>query len=176
MITYIKSDLYRYYGKTSFSCFLRAMIENKGFSYLFFLRCVQHGRIMKYIALPVYWVRRNWGSINIGRKCQIGYGLYIGHGGPVVINDTAVIGNNVNLSQCVTIGSNKGKAARIEDNVYIGPNCCIVEDVRIGQNATIGAGTIVVKDIPENAVAVGNPAKVVRYCEGPMFIGNPWKI
>ena len=56
------------------------------------------------------------------------YGLYISHGGPVVVNPSTVIGDNCNLSQFVTIGSNEGKAAVIGDNVYIGPNTCIVED------------------------------------------------
>lgn len=51
----------------------------------------------------------------------------IGHGGPVVINPTAVIGNNCNLSQFVTIGAIDGNAAEIGDNVYIGPNCCLIE-------------------------------------------------
>ncbi len=73
-----------------------------------------------------------------------------------------MIGNNVNLSQFTTIGANGGRqAAEIGDNVYIGPNVCIIEHVKIGNNATIGAGSVVTKDIPENATAVGNYAKVI---------------
>ncbi|WP_220450672.1 hypothetical protein [Megamonas funiformis] len=60
---------------------------------------------------------------------KIGYGLYIGHGGPVIINPTAVIGNNVNLSQFTTIGSNEGKAAIIGDNVYIGPQVVLLQNL-----------------------------------------------
>lgn len=114
--------------------------------------------------------------IQFPRETRVGYGLYIGHGGPIVINPTAVIGNNCNLSQFTTIGSNKGKAAVIGDNVYIGPGVCVVEDVKIGNNATIGAGSVVTKDIPENATAVGNYAKVIHYNNPGRFIGSRWDI
>ena len=105
-------------------------------------------------------------------KTIIGYGLYISHGGPVVVNPSTVIGNNCNLSQFVTIGSNEGKAAVIGDNVYIGPNTCIVEDVCIGDNATIGAGSVVTKDIPSNATAAGNYAKVLNFNNPGIYIQN----
>ena len=105
---------------------------------------------------------------------EIGYGLYIGHGIGLVVNPTAKIGNNCNLSQFMTIGANNGKAAVIGDNVYIGPSVCIVEDVEIGDNATIGAGAVVVKDVPENATVAGVPAKIVSYKSPGRYIGNRW--
>lgn len=120
----------------------------------------------------ILWKLRNHQEIQILRKTKIGYGLYIGHGGPVIINPTAVIGNNCNLSQFVTIGSNEGKAAVIGDNVYIGPNTCIVEDVSIGDNTTIGAGSVVTKDIPSNATAAGNYAKVLNFNKPGRYIKN----
>ena len=67
--------------------------------------------------------------MQIPRQCEIGYGLYIGHGICMVINQGTVIGNNVNLSHFLSIGTNKSTPATIGDNVYIGPNVCIVEDV-----------------------------------------------
>ena len=88
-------------------------------------------------------------GIQIPRDTKIGYGLYIGHGVSIVVNPKTVIGNNVNISQCTTIGSNKGTPATIGDNVYIGPGVCIVEDVHIGCNSLIGAGAVVVNDVPE---------------------------
>ena len=63
---------------------------------------------------------------------KLGYGLYIGHGVAIVINPGTIIGNNCNISQCLTIGTNHNTPAVIGDNVYIGPGVCIVEDVRIG--------------------------------------------
>ena len=114
-------------------------------------------------------------SIDISRHTKIGYGLYIGHNGPLVVSQTAVLGNNVNLSQFTTIGANNGKAATIGDGVYIGPNVCIVEDVTIGNHATIGAGSVVTKSIPENATAVGNYARVINYANPGRYIKNAWK-
>ena len=58
------------------------------------------------------------------------------------------------------------KAVRIEDGVRIGGGAVILPGVTIGRNAVIGAGAVVTKDIPANAVAVGNPARVIRYQEG----------
>lgn len=92
-----------------------------------------------------------------------------------MINPTAVIGDNCNLSQYTTIGSNEGKAAIIGDNVYIGPNVCLVEDVVIGNNVTIGAGSVVTKDIPDNATAAGNYARVINYNKPGRYVTNRWK-
>lgn len=128
------------------------------------------------MALPIYKHRREKGPINISWKCDIGYGFFIGHYGPIVINDDAKIGNNVNISQCVTIGANDGMAAKIGDNVYIGPNVCIVEGVKIGNNVTIGAGSVVTKDLPDNCTAAGNYAKVLNYKNPGRYVTNRWKV
>lgn len=104
---------------------------------------------------------------------RVGYGLYIGHE-YLRVTKHAVIGNNVNLSQFSTIGSNSGFGATIGNNVYIGPSVCIVDDVNIGSNVTIGAGTIIVKDLPANGTYVGNPARRVGDNKHPEYIKNPW--
>lgn len=111
----------------------------------------------------------------IPKSTKIGYGLYIGHEGPVIVNETAIIGNNCNLSQFTTIGSNNGAAAHIGDNVYIGPSVCIVENVQIGDNVTIGAGSVVTKDVPDNATAAGNYAKVLNYNNPGRYVGNRYQ-
>lgn len=171
-IEYIKSDLFRYTGNLSVKSFLVQIIRNKAFRVTTAIRLYQSPNILvHYFGLIIYEIARN-DSLQIPRNLKIGYGLYIGHNGPVIINPTAKIGNNVNLSQFTTIGSNRGKAATIGDNVYIGPNVCIIENVTIGNNSTIGAGSIVTKDIPENATAVGNYCKVINYNFPCRFIQN----
>lgn len=111
-------------------------------------------------------------GLHIDPECHVGYGLYIGHGCGVIVNPTAVLGNNINLSQFTTIGSNEGHAATIGDNVYIGPCVCIVENVHIGCNVTIGAGAVVTKDIPDNATAAGVPAKVISYKKPGRYVND----
>lgn len=173
MNTYIKSDLYRYAGNISISSFLKFYIKSSAFRYTVALRLINGKQYEKIIGY-VLWLFRDR-KIKISKQTKIGYGFYIGHSGPVVINPTAVIGDNCNLSQYVTIGSNEGKAAQIGNNVYIGPNCCIVEDVSIGDNVTVGAGSVVTKDIPENATAAGNYAKVLNYNNPGRYIQHPWR-
>ncbi len=87
---------------------------------------------------------------------------FFGHGVSVIVNGSAVIGNNVNLSHFVTIGSLKGTAAVIEDGACIGPSTSLVDDVRIGSNAMVGAGAVVVRDVPAGAVAAGVPARIIN--------------
>lgn len=129
---------------------------------------------LEKIVGTVLWSFRNKQLIQIARNTQIGYGLYISHGGPVVINPSIVIGNNCNHSQFVIIGSNEEKAAVKGDNVYIGPSCCIVENVAIGDNVTVGAGSVVTKDLPNNSTCAGNYAKVLNFNNPSRYIQNKY--
>lgn len=113
-------------------------------------------------------------GIQIPYNTKIGYGFYIGHGVGIVINGRTTIGNNVNISQFLSIGTSKRTPATIGDNVYIGPHVCIVEDVKIGSNTTIGAGSVVINNIPINSTAVGCPAKVIGENKHPEYIANRW--
>lgn len=93
----------------------------------------------------------------------------------MVINSSTLIGNNVNLSQFLNIGTNHDTPAIIGDNVYIGPNVNIVEDVIVGNNTTIGAGAVVTKDVPESATIAGVPAKVLNYNALGRYINNRYR-
>lgn len=102
-------------------------------------------------------------------KCTttIGEGFEIFHSAHgSVISPATIIGKNVSLRQNTTIGA-KGfvgsdKSPIIEDNVTIGPNVCIIGDIRIGHDSIIGAGSVVVKDVPPYAVVAGNPARIIK--------------
>lgn len=175
MNEYIQSDLYRYYGKVTKYIFIRAYFKNSTFRFQVALRLCQSSQKTTRILGRILWFfNRTKKVIKIPVNTHIGYGLYMGHGGPIVVNPSTIIGNNVNLSHFTTIGSNEGKNAVIGDNTYIGPSVCIVEDVCIGSNVTIGAGSVVTKDIPDNATAVGNYAKVINYNEPGKYIKNKW--
>ncbi len=178
MNDYIKSDITRYFGSYNLKNLIKGIKQAPIRFQIVFRLCqglYQSKGIKKYIGLVMWKLNRTKRTIQLPINTRVGYGLYIGHGGPIVINSTTVIGNNCNLSQFTTIGSNSSHAATIGDNVYIGPNVCIVEDVVIGNNVTIGAGSVVTKDIPDNATAVGNYAKVINYNNPGRYINNRWK-
>lgn len=177
-LKYIESDLLRYTGKSGgLSETTNCYLNNATFRWQVLFRIRQTDCKLGHFFTD--FLERNnalANRIQIGYKTKIGYGLYIGHGGPIVVNPTAVIGNNCNLSQFTTIGSNDGKAAVIGDCVYIGPSVCIVEDVKIGNNVTIGAGSVVTKDIPDNATAAGNYARVLNFNNPGRYINNKFSI
>lgn len=175
MNEYVKSDLVRYGARPTFWGGVCEYIRNRTFRWQVAFRLVNSSGLEKLIGAFLWKTNRNRQCIQIHRKTTIGYGLYIGHNGPIVVNPTAVIGNNVNLSQFTTIGAIDGDAAVVGDNVYIGPSCCLVENVHIGDNATIGAGSVVSKDIPANATAAGNYAKVLSYKNPGRYVRNRWE-
>ena len=90
----------------------------------------------------------------------------------MVVGKGTIIGNNVNISQYLNIGTNYGTPAIIGDNIYIGPSVCIVEDVKIGAFSTIGAGAVITKDVPENATVAGVPAKILNFENPGRFVNN----
>lgn len=92
----------------------------------------------------------------------------------MVINSKTVIGNNVNLSQFLNIGSNYDTPAVIGNNVWIGPGVVIVENVKVASNSSIGAGAIVVKDVPFYSTVAGVPAKVLNYNNPGQYIRNKY--
>lgn len=81
----------------------------------------------------------------------------------VVIGHDTIIGENTKILQNVTIGGKSGVRANptIGENVLIGAGACILGDVKIGNNSRIGANAVVIRDVPENATAVGIPAKIL---------------
>jgi serine O-acetyltransferase len=174
MNDYVKSDLMRYYGKTDTITFIKAYLEDRTFRFQCAFRLCHSTGLAKLLGVFLWKINLTKNTIQLPRQTTVGYGLFIGHGGPIVVNSTAVIGNNCNLSQFTTIGTNHGQAAVIGDNTYIGPNVCIVENVKIGSNVTIGAGSVVTKDIPDNATAVGNYAKVIHFNNPGRYISNRW--
>lgn len=98
---------------------------------------------------------------------QIGSNFTIYHGARgTVISPAAIIGKNVSIRQNTTIGAkgftDSDRSPVIEDNVVIGPNVCVIGDITIGHDSIIGAGAVVVKDVPPFAVVAGNPAKIIK--------------
>ena len=98
-------------------------------------------------------------------EADIGPGLYIGHTGLIRIHPKAKVGKNLSIGPGTILGEKGlgGKGApQLGDNVYLGVGCKVLGDVKIGNDAKIGANAVVVKDIPDGAIAVGVPARVIR--------------
>jgi serine O-acetyltransferase len=108
-------------------------------------------------------------GIEIHPGATIGRGLFIDHGMGLVIGETSEIGDGVTLHQGVTLGgTGKERGKRhptLGNDVYVGVGAKILGAVRIGDGARIGAGAVVLNDVPPNTTAVGVPAKVVVYRE-----------
>jgi len=103
--------------------------------------------------------------IDIHPGANIGRRVFIDHGVGVVIGETAIIGNDVIIYQQVTLGGvNSSKEKRhptIGDNVVIGAGAKVLGNITIGPGAKIGANSVVIKDVPPFATAVGIPARVI---------------
>jgi putative colanic acid biosynthesis acetyltransferase WcaB len=115
---------------------------------------------LAFYKLFVEWtlgVELPWGT-------RIGPGLRIFHGQAIVINRQVRIGSHCTLRQSTTLGNARDgeDCPVIGNNVEIGSNVCIIGPVRIGDNVTIGAGSVVIKNIPAGSIAVGNPATIIK--------------
>ncbi len=125
-----------------------------------------HTHNMKFIARMISQHSRRKTGIEIHPGATIGKNLFIDHGMGVVIGETAVIGDNCTLYQNVTLGgTGKDTGKRhptLGDNVLVGAGAKVLGPFTIGNNVRIAAGAVVLDAVPDNATAVGVPARVVR--------------
>lgn len=121
---------------------------------------------MKLIARWISQRSRHKTGIEIHPGAIIGKGLFIDHGMGVVIGETAEIGDNCTIYQGVTLGgTGKDQGKRhptLGNNVLVGSGAKVLGPFRVGDNARIAAGAVVLTEVPDNATAVGVPARIVR--------------
>lgn len=118
-----------------------------------------------FIARTISQISRFFTGVEIHPGAQIGNRFFIDHGMGIVIGETCEIGNNVSVFQGVTLGgTGKEKGKRhptIKDNVLIATGAKVLGSIEIGENSKIGAGSVVLKEVPPNSTVVGIPGKVV---------------
>ncbi|KYC39315.1 transferase [Scytonema hofmannii PCC 7110] len=134
---------------------------------------------LDYLPTPLSWISKFYAGIylfivdwilgvELPWDTQVGKKIKLHHARGLVINRETIIGNNCILRHSTTIGNKKlldgsiSGSPKIGNNVDIGANVVILGEITIGDNAVIGAGSVVVKDVPKNAVVAGNPAKIIR--------------
>jgi serine O-acetyltransferase len=110
----------------------------------------------------------------------LGHRLFIDHATGVVIGETAVVGSDVTMYQGVTLGgTGKGHGKRhptICDGVFIGNNANILGNITVGENSRVGAGSVVLSDVPPNSTVVGVPAHIVYHNGERVLITDPHDI
>ena len=133
-----------------------------------------HYRIAHKLYLKKHYFLARWVSqrgvrktgIEIHPGAQIGENFFIDHGNGVIIGETAIVGNNVTLYQGVTLGGTGKEHGKrhptIGDNVMISAGAKVLGSFTIGENSKIGAGSVVLEEVPPNCTVVGVPGRVVK--------------
>ncbi|MFD1359598.1 serine O-acetyltransferase [Fictibacillus halophilus] len=122
-------------------------------------------RNLLFLARVISQISRFFTGIEIHPGAQIGKRFFIDHGMGVVIGETCIIGNDVTIYQGVTLGgTGKEKGKRhptLEDHVLVATGAKVLGNITIGKNSKVGAGSVVLQNVPPNATVVGIPGKVV---------------
>ena len=137
-------------------------------------------RNLKLLARVLSQITRFLTGIEIHPEAQIGRRLFIDHGIGVVIGQTAIIGDDVTLYQGVTLGgTGKGGGKRhptLRDGVFVGNNANILGDITIGEHSRVGAGSVVLRDVPPDSTVVGVPAHIVYQGGKRVLITDPREV
>ena len=120
---------------------------------------------LKTLARLWAYMGRSITGVEIHPAAQIGRRLVIDHGMGVVIGETSIIGDDVLIYHSVTLGSKTGSRGKrhptIGNNVVLGAQAIVLGNITVGDGASIGAATLVVRDVAPSTTVVGNPAKVL---------------
>ena len=148
---------------------LKDRFFNSGYKITRRLRMCQYYDGRKYCAfLHLMWrylyrKKASKAGFDVPSHIEVGPGFAVFHPRGILINSRVKIGENFSIHGGTKIGlTSKNEIPSIGNNVQIGINVTIVGNVHISDGAIIGAGAVVVKDVPENAIVAGNPAKVIR--------------
>jgi serine O-acetyltransferase len=138
------------------------------------------GARLLFLARLLSQVGRFFTGVDIHPGAQLGRRLFIDHAMGVVIGETAIVGDDVTMYQGVTLGgTGKGHGKRhptIRDNVFIGNNANVLGNVTVGENSRIGAGSVVLADVPPNSTMVGVPAHIVYHNGQRVLITDPHEV
>lgn len=132
--------------------------------------------IARWLSQLARWIT----GIEIHPGAKIGRRLFIDHGMGVVIGETSIVGDDVTLYQGVTLGGTGKEHGKrhptLEDNVVVGGGAKILGNITVGKNCRIGAGSVVLRNVPENSTVVGVPGHIVFRDGKRVVITDPKQI
>ncbi len=135
---------------------------------------------LRLLARLISQIGRFFTGVDIHPGALLGRRLFIDHATGVVIGETAIVGSDVTIYQGVTLGgTGKGHGKRhptVCDNVFIGNNANILGNITVGENSRVGAGSVVLTDVPPNSTVVGVPAHIVYRNGERVLITDPHDI
>lgn len=128
-----------------------------------YFRSLFYYRIGPILSLLIGWYRPGDKYFILSKSMTLGGGFLLVHPFSTIINAES-IGINFQCKNCTTIASKRNMNDRpiIGNNVVLGASVTIIGGIHIGDNVTIGAGSVVVKDVPSNCIVAGNPARIIR--------------
>ena len=175
----VKSDLYRQNGSVSLKVFIKNLLFRKGFKFVFWMRVSKYfdsTPIFRFIPKIIYMYYKRVYTSDVNYRANIGPGFSMYHVFGTTWGENVNIGSNVTILHGVTIGNKNGQYPVIKNNVYIASGVVILGGITIGNNVVIGANSVITKDIPDNAVVVGSPCKIISYNGSSSSLRNPWKL
>jgi len=144
---------------------------------------ISHWLWGKHLRLPARMmsqVARFFTGVDIHPGATLGRRLFIDHATGVVIGETAIVGNDVTMYQGVTLGGTGKQHGKrhptICNSVFIGNNANILGNVTVGENSRVGAGSVVLADVPPNSTVVGVPAHIVYRNGQRVLITDPHEV
>ena len=148
------------YGDISGKAVLKTIFTD-GSAAMLWYRFMQSSQRMRLKPFAMFFNKVNalFCGCVIGRGAIFGEGFVLIHSRGVVINSKVTGGKNVLIEHGVTIGEEKGESPVLGDDVFVGAGAKIIGGVVVGSRAKVGANAVVVKDVPEDATAVGVPAR-----------------
>jgi serine O-acetyltransferase len=134
----------------------------------------------RFVARAMSQVGRLITGIEIHPGAQIGRRFFVDHGMGVVIGETTIVGDDVTLYQGVTLGGTGKEVGKrhptIRNNVVIGAGARVLGNITIGENSRVGAGSVVLRDVPDNSTIVGVPGHIVFRAGKRVVITDPKQI
>lgn len=165
----VKADLKARPGRTgSLKDFIVLLLLEPGFQLAFSIRLQEVIRPLPYVGpflSRLLWVAsRIWTSCDISPRCEIGPGVFFPHPTGIVIGGGVILGRSVTVYQGVTLGrlrNDTKEELRIGDRVCLYAGAKILGNLKVGEDATVGANAVVLRDVPAQSTAVGIPARIL---------------